>query len=150
MSYQLIKLIHIISATLMIGTGLGSAFYLYFIYKRKSIVALKEVLPLVIKADLLFTTPSVIIQLITGYYLSVILGLTWTNWFYITLSVSFIILILWIRAAAIQYKLLRILNEYNQTTNEFHRLMNIWFYLGIPSFLGSIFIYYLMVYKPFL
>jgi hypothetical protein len=29
-------------------------------------------------------------------------------------------------------------------------LMKVWFYLGGPSFLGAVFLYYLMVYKSFL
>ena len=44
MSYQLIKLIHILSASLMIGTGLGSAFYLYFTYKKSQFSTVRDVL----------------------------------------------------------------------------------------------------------
>lgn len=149
MPYLLLKLIHIISATLMIGTGLGSAFYLYVTYKRSAVSTIKDVLKFVIIADKLFTAPSVVIQLITGILLSNIMQLTYTRWFWIVISVSFIILILWLRAAFIQVKLSKILEEENQLTERFHKLMNIWFYLGIPSFLGSIFLYYMMVYKSF-
>lgn len=134
----------------MIGTGLGSAFYLFFTYKRSQVSTVKEVLKLVILADTIFTTPSVIIQLITGVMLSNMMGLTYTNWFWVVISVSFIVLILWIRAAFIQVKLKKILDQKNEISEKFHRLMNVWFYLGVPSFLGSIFLYYLMVYKAFL
>lgn len=150
MPYLLLKLIHIISATLMIGTGLGSAFYLYVTYKRSSVSTVKDVLKFVIIADKMFTAPSVVIQLITGILLANIMQLTYTRWFWIVISVSFIILILWLRAAFIQVKLSKILEEENQLTDRFHKLMNIWFYLGIPSFLGSIFLYYMMVYKSFI
>lgn len=150
MSYQLLKLIHILSATLMIGTGLGSAFYLFLSYKRSQVSTVKEVLKLVILADTIFTTPSVIVQLITGVLLSNMLNLTYTNWFWVVISVSFIVLVLWIRAAFIQVKLKKILEQENKISEKFHSLMNVWFYLGVPSFLGSIFLYYLMVYKAFL
>lgn len=150
MSYQLLKLIHILSATLMIGTGFGSAFYLFFTYKRAQASTVKEVLKLVILADTIFTTPSVVIQLITGVMLSNLMGLTYTNWFWVVISVSFIVLILWVRAAFIQVKLKKILGQENEIPEKFHRLMNAWFYLGVPSFLGSVFLYYLMVYKAFL
>lgn len=150
MSYELLKLIHILSATLMIGTGLGSAFYLYLTYKNSQVSTVKEVLRFVILADTIFTTPSVIIQLVTGVLLSNMMGLTYTNWFWVVMSTAFIVLILWIRAAFIQIKLKKILAEENVLTAQFHRLMKIWFYLGVPSFLGSIFLYYLMVYKAFL
>lgn len=150
MSYQLLKLIHILSATLMIGTGFGSAFYLFLTYKRSQVSTLKEVLNLVLLADTIFTTPSVIIQLITGVLLSNMMGLTYTNWFWVVISVSFIVLVLWLRAAFIQVKLKKILEQENEIPEKFHSLMNVWFYLGVPSFLGSIFLYYLMVYKAFL
>ncbi len=150
MSYQLVKLIHILSATLMIGTGLGSAFYLFFTYKKASFTTLKEVLNLVIKADMVFTTPSVIIQLITGVWLSNMLGMTYTNWFWVVLSVSFIVLVLWVRAAIIQIRLKKLIANKTELPPSFHKLMKRWFYLGIPSFLGAVFLYYLMVYKTFL
>ncbi len=150
MSYHLLKLIHILSATLMIGTGLGSAFYLYFTYKKAQFSTVKEVLNLVIVADMIFTTPSVIIQLITGILLSNMLGLTYTNWFWVVLSVSFIVLILWVRAAFIQVELKKLVKNKTELPVKFHRLMKVWFYLGIPSFIGAVFLYYLMVYKAFI
>ncbi len=134
----------------MIGTGFGSAFYLFLTYKRSQVSTLKEVLKLVLLADTIFTTPSVIIQLITGVLLSNMMGLTYTNWFWVVISVSFIVLVLWLRAAFIQVKLKKILEQENEISKKFHSLMNVWFYLGVPSFLGSIYLYYLMVYKAFL
>lgn len=134
----------------MIGTGFGSAFYLFLTYKRSQVSTLKEVLNLVLLADTIFTTPSVIIQLITGVLLSNMMGLTYTNWFWVVISVSFIVLVLWLRAAFIQVKLKKILEQENEIPEKFHNLMNVWFYLGVPSFLGSIYLYYLMVYKAFL
>ena len=77
----------------MIGTGLGSAFYLYYTYKKAQFSTVRDVLKLVIFADLIFTTPSVVVQLVTGILLSNKLGLTYTNWFWVVLSVSFVVLV---------------------------------------------------------
>lgn len=134
----------------MIGTGLGSAFYLFLSYKRSQASTVKDVLNLVILADTIFTAPSVIIQLITGVMLSNLMGLTYTNWFWVVISVSLIVVVLWIRAAFIQTRLKRILEQDKEISENFHSLMKLWFNLGVPSFLGSVFIYYLMVYKAFL
>lgn len=150
MSYQFLKLIHILSATLMIGTGLGSAFYLFFSYKKATASTLKDVLKLVVIADSIFTLPSVIIQLITGILLSNIMSMIFTKWFWIVIVASIIVLVLWIFAVFIQYKLKRLLDEKEEISPLFHALMKQWYYLGIFSFSGSIFLYYLMVYKPFL
>ena len=150
MNYQLLKIIHIISATIMIGLGSGSAFYLYYSYKKFQVSTIKDVLNGVILADTIFTSPSVIIQLITGLMLSNKLNLDYTKWYWAVLSVSFVILILWLRAVFIQLKLKKVLKNNNELPPQFHKLMKQWFYLGLPSFLGSIYLYYLMIYKPFL
>lgn len=150
MSYQLLKLIHILSATIMIGTGLGSAFYLFLTYKKSQFSTLKDVLNFVIIADTIFTAPSVVVQLITGILLSNIMGFTYTNWFWVVLSVSFIVVILWLRAAFLQIKMKKIIANETKLPPQFHQLMKAWFYLGIPSFLGAMYLYYLMVYKAFL
>ncbi len=150
MSFQLLKLIHILSATLMIGTGLGSAFYLFITYKKSTVSTVREVLQLVIIADTIFTAPSVIIQLVTGILLANMMGLTYSNWFWIVISVSGVVFVLWIRAAFIQLQLKKLLQNENVLSPKFHKLMKGWFYLGVPSFLGAIYLYYLMVYKPFI
>ncbi|MBL4735110.1 MAG: DUF2269 domain-containing protein [Flavobacteriales bacterium] len=149
MDYHILKLIHIVSATLMIGAGIGSAFYLFLSYKRYQASTLKDVLKLVVMADSVFTAPSIIIQFITGLMLSNMLSLTSTDWFLIVMGVSGLILVMWLRAAFLQIKLRKILEKENEITPEFHYLMKVWFYLGVPSFLGALYLYYLMVYKPF-
>ncbi len=150
MLYQVLKLIHILSATLMIGTGLGSAFFLFLTYKGRNVQNLRHVVKLVIRADKYFTAPSVIIQLITGILLSNILELTYSRWFWIVLSTSLVIFILWLRAAFIQVWLSRQLLQSEVLTPEFHQNMRLWILLGVPSFALSIFIYYMMVFKAFL
>ncbi len=134
----------------MIGTGLGSAFYLFLTYKRATVSTVREVLQLVIIADTIFTAPSVFIQLLTGVLLANMMGLTYTNWFWVVIAVSIIVFVLWIRAAFIQLKLKRLLEEQGEISSQFHKLMKAWFYLGIPSFAGAVYLYYLMVFKPFL
>jgi len=150
MDYQILKLIHILSATIMIGTGLGSAFYLYYTYKKASFITLKEVLKIVIIADLIFTTPSVIIQLVTGLMLSDVLNLYQTVWFRIVLIISFFVLVLWLGAVVVQYKLKRIISKQDRLNKQYDKLMKVWFYLGIPSFILAMYLYYLMIFKPYL
>lgn len=149
MDYLTLKIIHILSATIMIGTGLGSAFYLFVSYKTALFTTVKDVLKIVIIADLIFTTPSVIVQLVTGLMLADRLNLTNTRWYWVVLSISFLVLVLWLGAVVIQYRLKRIIIDKKSLPALFDKLMSIWFYLGVPSFGLAIFLYYLMIYKPF-
>ena len=149
MTYQIVKMIHILSATIMIGTGLGSAFYLFITYKTTNTATVRDVLKNVIFADIIFTTPSVITQLITGLILTEQLNLYDTQWFYLVIIISFFVLILWLGAVVIQYKLERIIKNSANFTLQFNKLMMIWVILGVPSFLLAIYLYYLMIFKPF-
>ena len=76
--YPTIKFIHIISATLLFGTSLGSAFYMFMAYRSGNMQVMAETNRIVVIADFMFTTPTVIIQLVTGLYLLDYLGLAWT------------------------------------------------------------------------
>ena len=67
--YPTVKFIHIISATLLFGTGLGSAFYMFMAYRSGNMKVMAETNRIVVIADFIFTTPTVIIQLVTGLYL---------------------------------------------------------------------------------
>ena len=150
MTYQIVKMIHILSATIMIGTGLGSAFYLFITYKTTNTATVRDVLKNVIFADIIFTTPSVITQLITGLILTEQLNLYDTQWFYLVIIISFFVLILWLGAVVIQYKLERIIKNSTNFTTQFNKLMMIWVILGVPSFLLAIYLYYLMIFKPYI
>ena len=59
-TYLIVKTLHIISATLMVGTGFGTAFYLFWANRSGSVAAQSVVSHWVIKADWWFTTPAVI------------------------------------------------------------------------------------------
>ena len=66
MDYLTLKTIHIISSTVLFGTGMGSAFFLFMANHRKEVAGIAFATRHVVIADWLFTTPSVVIQLATG------------------------------------------------------------------------------------
>ena len=67
MSYLVVKWLHILSSTLLFGTGLGSAFYMFFASAARAIRASsRTVVRLVVIADWAFTTPTIIVQPLTG------------------------------------------------------------------------------------
>jgi len=84
MDYLLLKLIHVLSATILFGTGLGSAFYLFMANRRKDIAGVYFAARHVVIADWLFTAPAVVIQLASGLYLVHLgghpYGAAWIRW----------------------------------------------------------------------
>ena len=73
-AYLLLKSVHIVSSVLMVGTGLRSAFYMFFTNRSGNVAAQAVVSRLVVRADWWFTTPCVIIQPISGIALAHMAG----------------------------------------------------------------------------
>ena len=97
MDYLLLKWIHILSSTILFGTGIGSAFYMFMANRRKDIAGIYFATRHVVIADWIFTTPAVIIQFLTGVALAHTIGLPlfegwvrpknlWKRWFQLTVD----------------------------------------------------------------
>lgn len=60
MEYLLVKWGHVVSSTILFGTGIGSAFFMFMANRRKDIAGMYFAARHVVMADWLFTTPAVI------------------------------------------------------------------------------------------
>ena len=90
-TYLIVKTLHIISATLMVGTGFGTAFYLFWANRSGSVAAQSVVSHWVIKANWWFTTPAVIFQPLSGLWMLYERGYTVStmleqNWVWMTIG----------------------------------------------------------------
>jgi uncharacterized membrane protein len=65
MDYLWLKWIHILSSTLLFGTGLGIAFFLWVAHLRGDARVIASTARTVVIADACFTAPAVIVQLVT-------------------------------------------------------------------------------------
>ncbi len=152
--YLTIKLIHIISATLLFGTGLGSAFYMFMAYRTGSVEVMAKTNRIVVIADFIFTAPTVIIQLLTGFYLLNYLGQSWTStWSLSVLGLYAFVGICWLPVVWLQIWL-RDRAEKLQASNQpvdsqYQYRMKVWFILGVLAFPAVIILYGFMVFKPF-
>lgn len=148
--YLTMKLIHIISATLLFGTGLGSAFYMFMAYRSGNMNAMAETNRIVVIADYCFTTPTVIIQLVTGLYLLNYLGLEWTSpWSLSVLGLYLFVGACWLPVVWLQIWLRNRAKQLQTPDTQYRRYMNIWMILGLMAFPAVIVLYAFMVYKPF-
>ena len=151
-SYPLIKLIHILSAVVVAGTGTGIAFFMFMAARSKNLSAITEVSRLVILADWIFTAPAVLAQLLSGLLLMKLLGYSFSSsWFLTVMSLFVFIGLCWLPVIVIQYKLRRealLSTENKALTERFIALIRVWVALGIPAFIAIIIIFWLMVYKP--
>ncbi|CAM3789734.1 DUF2269 family protein [Parendozoicomonas haliclonae] len=151
-NYLLLKIIHILSAVVIAGTGTGIAFFMLMAYRSANTAAIAVTARIVVLADWLFTAPAVVVQFVTGVLLMERLGYAFTApWFLAVISLFVFIGLCWIPVVLIQYRL-RALAETSVTNNEldprFHKLMHLWTALGIPAFAAVLVMFWLMVFKP--
>lgn len=151
-NYLLIKLIHIIAAVVVAGTGAGIAFFMFMAVRSKNTQAIKITARHVVVADWIFTAPAVVIQLVSGLYLMNILNYSFTSiWFMVVIGLFTLIGLCWLPVIVIQYKLrdLATNESFNAySSNRFRQLFKYWILLGIPAFTAIIMVFWLMVYKP--
>jgi len=151
-AYLLIKTLHILSATVLFGTGLGIAFFFWSSrqsdYHARLFAARTTVL-----ADFLFTLPAVILQPLTGAWLILEGGFDpRASWILISLGLYALAGLCWIPVVWLQIKMKRMLEasvagrEFDERAYEL--LRRIWFLLGWPAFLALVAVFWLMVSKP--
>lgn len=153
MDYYVLKWAHILSSTILFGTGIGSAFYMFIANRRKDIVGIYFATRHVVLADWLFTTPAVIVQFLTGYALVRIMGYEWTDlWIMWALFLYFFAGACWLPVVWIQIKmrnLAKISYETGLPLPEQYWLMDRWWIvLGTLAFPAVMIIFWLMVSKP--
>ena len=151
-SYLTLKLVHILSAVVVAGTGTGIAFFMFMAAKSKNVQTIAEVTRLVVIADWIFTAPAVVIQFVTGLLLMNKLSYSQSSpWFLTVISLFVFIGVCWLPVIWIQYKLREqaaISRGLTEPSPEFTRLMKLWTLLGIPAFVAILVIFWLMVFKP--
>lgn len=148
--YLGIKLLHILSATLLFGTGLGTAFFMFSAYMSNDPGAWSKTAEVVVRADWYFTTPSVVIQLLTGLWLTAQLGIPFDSvWFAAVMGLFALVGACWLPVVWIQIRLRNMLRA-GAEPDSCRPLMRVWIALGVPAFLSVIVIFGLMVYKPWI
>lgn len=151
--YLTLKLIHILAAVVVTGTGAGIAFFMFMANRSNNTQAIYVTAQHVILGDWIFTTPAVITQITTGILLMNLQGYSYSSpWFYWVIGLFVFIGLCWIPVLKIQYKLRALASisvETNEVIPEFKSLMRKWTLLGIPAFAAILAIFWLMVFKPF-
>jgi len=145
--YLWIKLVHILSATVLFGTGMGTAFFMLKAYLSRNEHAMKVTTNTVVMADWIFTTPAVVIQLATGLWLTEKMNIAYdSSWFVAIISLFALVGCCWIPVVWIQIRI-RNLIAGGSDRGDYRKLMRAWVVLGVPAFGAVIAIFYLMVSK---
>lgn len=153
MSYLIVKWLHILSSTFLFGTGVGSAFYMFFASRTRDPRTVSVVVGYVVIADVLFTATTMLFQPASGFYLARLAGYPlsgrWIAW---SFALYLIAGLCWLPVVWLQIRMRdiarRAVAEGTDLPGEYWRLLRVWFVLGVPAFVAFVAIFYLMVAKP--
>lgn len=153
MEYLWLKWLHILSATVLFGTGLGIAFFKWSVDRSGDVRAIAVVMRRVVLADWLFTTTTVIVQPLTGVWLALLAGYPLTSgWVAWSLGLYLLAGLCWLPVVWLQLRMrdmaVRAAADGGELPTRYHRYARIWFWLGIPAFAALIVVFYLMVFRP--
>jgi uncharacterized membrane protein len=151
--YFVLKLIHILSAAVLFGTGAGIAFFMLAAHLTRDAGTVAATVRIVVLADFVFTTPAVVVQPLSGIALILVQGHESTApWLLAVYGLYLLVGACWLPVVIIQMRIRRLAEAAvaaGQALPEaYHRLFRIWFLLGWPAFACVVAIYWLMITRP--
>ncbi|MCK6376725.1 MAG: DUF2269 domain-containing protein [Zoogloea sp.] len=152
MSYTTLKILHLLSMVLLFGTGLGSAFYKWMADRSGHVAHIAVTNRHVVLADWLFTTPTVIIQPLTGLWMVHLIGLPLgTPWVAASLGLYALAGACWLPVVWLQIRMQRLAEaaaaRHEALPSAYWRMARWWFWLGVPAFAAMVLVVALMVAK---
>ncbi len=153
MSFLVLKYLHIIGATVILGTGSGIAFFMLMAHLSKDVAFIARTAGVVVLADLIFTATAIIAQPVTGYLLARESGYEFTeDWLVASLSLYLVAGLFWLPVVWMQTKMrdlaIAASADREALPRAYHRLFRLWFAFGFPGFGAVLAILWLMIQKP--
>lgn len=151
--YLLLKTLHILSSTLLFGTGLGSAYYALRAWLSRDVRVIAVTFRHLVTADWLFIATTAVFQPLSGLGLAHLAGWPLSQgWLLWSLGLYVFAGLCWLPVVWLQIRLRDFAAAADRSGEALpplaRRYMAIWFCLGWPAFVAFIAIFYLMVAKP--
>jgi uncharacterized membrane protein len=151
--YILIKVAHVIGATVLLGTGAGIAFFMLMAHRTREPALIAHTARIVVVADTVFTATAVVAQPITGAALAKIVGYPiLSGWIGLSLVLYVVTGLCWLPVVWIQLKLRDVAEaaacDAAPLPARYFKLFRVWFVLGLPAFAAVTGILWLMIAKP--
>ena len=153
MTYLVLKWLHVLSSTLLFGTGLGSAFYMLFASRTRDARVAAVVAGHVVIADWLFTATTVVFQPLSGFLMAHLAGIPFTaRWIVASFALYLLAGACWLPVVWMQYRMrdmARAASAAGQALPPLYWVyLRRWTALGVPAFVALVAVFWLMVVKP--
>lgn len=148
------KFVHLIGASVLFGTGLGIAFFMFMAHRTGHAGIIAVVARFAVVADAVFTATAVVVQPLSGFALGWAIGLSPLDepWIVASLVLYVVVGLCWLPVVFIQIRIRNLAQkaalEAAPLPAEYRRLYRIWFILGWPAFAGVLAIFALMIWQP--
>jgi uncharacterized membrane protein len=151
--YLAVKVLHILGAIVLLGTGAGIAFFMVMAHRTGDPKLIAHTAGVVVIADILFTATAVVLQPITGAVLAMQAGFPLlTGWVGASLALYVLAGAFWLPVVWMQVRMRDLAREAAAAgvalPAAYHRLWRLWFAFGFPAFAAVIAIVWLMTAKP--
>jgi uncharacterized membrane protein len=152
-AYQLLKFLHVIGATVLLGTGAGIAFFMLLAHRSGEVRVIAGVARIVVIADYVFTATAVIAQPITGILLARTAGYSLgEGWILASIGLYLFTGAFWLPVVWMQSRMRNLAEAAAEAgaplPPEYHRLFRWWFAFGFPAFTAVLAIFWLMIARP--
>lgn len=152
-AYLLLKWLHVISSTVLFGTGAGIAFFFIRAHRTRDAKIIAAVSRDVVIADTVFTAAAVVTQPVSGLILCWMVGYPLTSpWLFASMILYVLIGCCWLPVVWLQMRMrdmaIAAAQEGTALPARYFQYYRRWFALGWPAFAGVLAVFYLMVAKP--
>jgi uncharacterized membrane protein len=153
MTYEILLFLHVLGATVLLGTGAGIAFFMVVSNRSQDPALVAHVAGIVVLADTVFTATAAIAQPVTGYFLAREAGWPiFEGWVAMSLMLYVIVGVFWLPVVWMQLQMRNLAIGARDTgqplPDRYHRLYRCWFAFGFPAFAAVLTILWLMLNKP--
>lgn len=152
-AYYLLKYLHVIGATVLLGTGAGIAFFMLMAHRTGDVRVIAAVARIVVLADYVFTATAVVAQPVTGVLLARWVGYSLSEgWIIASIALYLLTGAFWLPVVWMQGRMRSLAAAAAQAgetlPDEYHRLFRLWFAFGFPAFTAVLVIFWLMIARP--
>jgi len=151
--YFIMKYLHVLGAIVILGTGIGIAFFMLMAHRTENPAFIALTATTVVIADILFTLSAVILQPISGVVLMALSATSFTErWLMTSLMLYVVAGLFWVPVVFIQIEMRNLARaavaESRPLPARYFALFRRWFLFGIPGFGSVMIILWLMIAKP--
>jgi uncharacterized membrane protein len=151
--YLILKYLHVIGATMILGTGSGIAFFMLMAHLSRDAAFVARTAGVVVLADIVFTATAVVGQPVTGYLLARETGFSLSDdWLTASLVLYGVAGAFWLPVVWMQLRMRDLAaaaaSAGRPMPRAYHRLFRLWFAFGFPGFGSVMLIIWLMIAKP--